>query len=222
MTMTTQRPEGVLPTTDVFVVPPPADLERDIRFAVVMYGGVSLAVYMGGIARELHGMVTATAAGTQGDLGASWGQGTGPIYRLLSWLLGDRDKRLPEVAEALRTARKNGDSGRVGKCVEGLPGEEDRRVRFLIDIISGTSAGGMNGVFLAKALANDAPLDPLDKMWLNVADLSTLLYDGVGGECDLPAGQCPPSSAQWPAHLLKAARGPSGDDLVKAPTLSGA
>lgn len=35
--------------------------QREIRFAVVMYGGVSLAVYMNGIAQELLRMVRATA-----------------------------------------------------------------------------------------------------------------------------------------------------------------
>ena len=39
--------------------------EREIRFGVVMYGGVSLAIYMNGIAQELLRMVRATAA--EGD-----------------------------------------------------------------------------------------------------------------------------------------------------------
>jgi predicted acylesterase/phospholipase RssA len=34
------------------------------------------------------------------------------------------------------------------------------RSRFVVDIISGTSAGGLNGVFLATALANDTPRRP--------------------------------------------------------------
>ena len=33
----------------------------EVRFAVVMYGGVSLAVYMSGIAQELLRMVRASA-----------------------------------------------------------------------------------------------------------------------------------------------------------------
>src|SRR5437763_9635606 len=35
--------------------------EREIRFAVVMYGGVSLAIYINGVAQELLSMVRATA-----------------------------------------------------------------------------------------------------------------------------------------------------------------
>jgi hypothetical protein len=34
---------------------------QEIRFAVVLYGGVSLAVYINGVARELFSLVRATA-----------------------------------------------------------------------------------------------------------------------------------------------------------------
>src|SRR3954452_23469419 len=40
------------------------------------------------------------------------------------------------------------------------------RPRVAIDIISGTSAGGINGVCLAKSLALDAPQDGLRDLWL--------------------------------------------------------
>jgi len=33
------------------------DVEREVRFAVVMYGGVSLAIYINGVAQELLDMV---------------------------------------------------------------------------------------------------------------------------------------------------------------------
>ena len=36
-------------------------LEKETRFAVVMYGGVSLAIYINGVAQELYSMVRATA-----------------------------------------------------------------------------------------------------------------------------------------------------------------
>ena len=35
--------------------------ERELRLAVVMYGGVSLAVYMNGVTKELLNLVRATA-----------------------------------------------------------------------------------------------------------------------------------------------------------------
>src|SRR5207253_10629849 len=37
------------------------DFRQEVRFAVVMYGGVSLAIYINGIAQELLRMVRATA-----------------------------------------------------------------------------------------------------------------------------------------------------------------
>ena len=41
--------------------PQSADYTQEIRFAVVMYGGVSLAVYINGVSQELLRMVRATA-----------------------------------------------------------------------------------------------------------------------------------------------------------------
>src|SRR4051812_393168 len=40
---------------------PRFDLEQEVRFAVVMYGGVSLAIYINGVAQELFRLVRATA-----------------------------------------------------------------------------------------------------------------------------------------------------------------
>ena len=40
---------------------PGLDYKKEIRFAVVMYGGVSLAIYINGVAQELLRMVKATA-----------------------------------------------------------------------------------------------------------------------------------------------------------------
>jgi hypothetical protein len=42
----------------------PLNIGREIRFAVVMYGGVSLAIYINGVAQELLNMVRATAPET--------------------------------------------------------------------------------------------------------------------------------------------------------------
>src|SRR5882762_696820 len=45
-----------------------------------------------------------------------------------------------------------------------------------VDIISGTSAGGLSAAFLATALINGNPnLDPLMRLWLNKASFDTLL-----------------------------------------------
>jgi hypothetical protein len=50
-----------------------------------------------------------------------------------------------------------------------------------IDVIRGTSAGGINGVFLAMALTRDLPQDPLTTMWLQRADLRKLAHRRLPG-----------------------------------------
>src|SRR5262245_33142228 len=43
-------------------------VEREVRFAVVLYGGVSLAIYMNGIVQELYSLVRATATNPDGTM----------------------------------------------------------------------------------------------------------------------------------------------------------
>ncbi len=93
--------------------------DREVRLGVVLYGGVSLAVYIGGVVRELFDAV----------------HGRG-VYKLLRALIGSDLK---------------------------------------VDIISGTSAGGINGVLLAFALANNLELDGLAQLWREQGDLEKLM-----------------------------------------------
>ncbi|HWR00607.1 MAG TPA: patatin-like protein [Chlorobaculum sp.] len=120
-------------------------ITKEIRFAVVMYGGVSLAVYMNGIAQELLNMVRSTSLTlTKPDELT----GTASVYRNIATYL---------------SAKKN-------------HGAFDHR--FVVDIISGTSAGGINGVCLAKALVRGlGGLKALEKTWLNEGDIDKLLND---------------------------------------------
>jgi patatin-related protein len=125
--------------------------EQEIRFAVVLYGGVSLAIYMNGIAQELLRMVRASA-----DLDSTALSGTEKLYRRLAASIGSDGKHIETESDTVRS-------------------------RFVIDIISGTSAGGINGVALAKALAGRNPdLARLENVWLEEADLGKLLNDTRG------------------------------------------
>jgi patatin-related protein len=143
----------------------------EVRFAVVMYGGVSLAIYIHGVAQELLRLVQATARRTDGSNKALYGwddiqmRSSGRVYRKLSHMPGGGP--VPE--------------GRL---------DEPGPVRFVVDILSGTSAGGINGVFLAKALANQQELGPLQDLWLSQGDIGTLLNDRV----TLPGKQNAPQS----------------------------
>jgi patatin-related protein len=118
--------------------------KQEIRFAVVLYGGVSLAIYIHGVAQELLRLVRATSGA---DL--------------------TEDKVAQLYSEISREVRHQNDSR--NSCP----------TRFVIDILSGTSAGGINAIFLAKAIAiRSENLNLLRQTWLNVADMGQLLNTG--------------------------------------------
>jgi patatin-related protein len=170
---------------------PDDDVLREVRFAVVMYGGVSLAIYIHGVSRELFHLVRATARRPD-EAGADAGRpvvapialtGSERVYRKLSHLLALQEQKQPiPTGEELENR------------VADYP-ESAGPVRFVIDIISGTSAGGINGVFLAKALANEQKIESLRNLWLEDGDLVRLLNDARlrEGMPDLPL-QKPPQS----------------------------
>jgi patatin-related protein len=124
--------------------PGPLEAVRELRLAVVCYGGVSLAIYLHGVTKELHKLVVASAA-FEADPDRNpfdRGRTTERVY----WEL------LKELSER----------GGV-------------RTRVVVDVISGTSAGGINGVFLAKALAHDLSQDALRDLWFAQGDIARLL-----------------------------------------------
>ncbi len=119
---------------------------REIRFAVVMYGGVSLAIYINGVAQELFKMVRATARKQYATLGR------------------------PETSEYLVPDEELKGSEPVYRRLG-----EELKASFVVDILSGTSAGGINAVFLAKALANDQPMDLLKELWVKEGNIDLLI-----------------------------------------------
>ena len=160
------------------------DYTKEVRFAVVMYGGVSLAIYINGVAQELLHMVRSTAKG-----GAKL-SGTEKVYRRISYLLAQEGKR------------SNTDAGNEQ---DGSP-----PTRFLVDIVSGTSAGGINGVFLAKALANGQDIDSLEGLWIEQGEIQQLLNDTTSIEHPLELQDPPQSllnSQRMYLELLKALDG---------------
>ncbi|HEY0405283.1 MAG TPA: patatin-like protein [Pyrinomonadaceae bacterium] len=136
----------------------PVDFTQEIRFAVVMYGGSSLAIYMNGVAQELLRLVRATAP--QRDM-------SGP-------LLADDDAKLGGSGQVYREL---GQRLSRGDNSLSMPRDKTLRTRFVIDILSGTSAGGINAVFLAKALANDQDMQQLKDLWVETADIDVLIND---------------------------------------------
>lgn len=128
--------------------------EKELRLALVLYGGVSLAVYMFGVCREIAKLTRASKL-------------------LYDFPVGRRpDARYPGTA---------GDSEEIYfDLLRRL--SVNTELRVIVDIIAGASAGGINGVFLARALAHDLPLEPLRELWLDNADVTRLMEaDALAG-----------------------------------------
>ena len=102
----------------------PADIQRQIRIGLVLYGGVALAIYIYGVAVEFLRLVRASEG----------------------------------VEENAYTSLL-----------------KRAKAKATIDIISGTSAGGINGVALAKALTQGLGMEALRSAWVHEVDLARLM-----------------------------------------------
>jgi predicted acylesterase/phospholipase RssA len=123
------QPEPVTdPTAAAPEAPTPAEFE-ELRIAMALNGGVSLAVWMGGCAVELDEARRADPGGN--------GEG---VYEVLSRCFGRR---------------------------------------LVIDILTGASAGGINGALLGAAMVKQRQLDTefVRNRWLELGDLSQILRD---------------------------------------------
>lgn len=128
--------------------------EKELRLGVVLTGGVSLALYMHGVSRELLKLIRASRAFHARDR---------------------NDGAFPEAYsdEAGTTARTSDTEAVYFDLLKQLAPELD--LRIMIDIISGASAGGVNGIMLARALAHDLNLEPHRDLWLENADVLHLI-----------------------------------------------
>jgi patatin-related protein len=174
--------------------------EREIRFATVIYGGVSLAIYINGIVQEMLHLVRSTAIDKNSGKPIPW-ENLKPVervYRTLSTMVGKPARETAAAATPREHPRRSHRPGTAGLCadfttskgyasiaemVDGRLKSGDTiehhpiRTRFVVDVLSGTSAGGINAIFLAKALVSNLSLDSLAEMWILDADLDELLND---------------------------------------------
>ncbi|WP_417774026.1 patatin-like protein [Stappia sp.] len=168
----------------------------ELRLALVLYGGVSLAVYMHGITREFLSLVRASRR-----LEAHRGNGKDrqPGGRR-------RATRIDPLAHADPLAAGHGgavgEGGNAGAAdlAASVPGEAPQAdepsvaayaellalfrpkadLRVVVDVISGASAGGVNGIMLGRALAHNLSLEQHRDLWLENADVTRLAGDPVG------------------------------------------
>jgi patatin-related protein len=130
--------------------------EKELRLALVCYGGVSLAVYMYGVTREIQKLLFASQQlHNLRDIDARRGTKAANIFKHF-------DREIDSEIGYFDLLQE------IGQHLE---------LRVMVDIIAGASAGGINGVFLAQAIAQNASLDSLRDMWLKNADIEELLDD---------------------------------------------
>jgi len=113
---------------------------QEIRFAVAMSGGVSLAVWMGGVAREMNLLQQASnlRQAQKVPSGTDWDDKCRQLYLNLTDLLD---------------------------------------VTVTTDVLSGTSAGGINAALLGLASVTGMDLGELCALWLNAGAMDILLRD---------------------------------------------
>lgn len=128
--------------------------EKELRIALVCFGGVSLAVYMHGISKEILKLVRASSA----------------LHRI-----SDRSERLgASFFDRFDASDSEYDTEQfyfellrdVGRAVD---------LRVVVDIIAGASAGGIVGTMLARALSHDLRMEAMRDLWLDNADVTVLL-----------------------------------------------
>lgn len=134
--------------------------EKELRFALVCYGGVSLAVYEHGITKEILNLVRASQA-YHSAVDAATKQREEYTFEAIR-----ADGEAHSTEEAYFDALKVIGAGRLD-------------LRVIVDVIAGASAGGVNGVVLARALAHDLSLEPITHLWLNEADIEHLMAPEV-------------------------------------------
>ncbi len=175
------------------------EVVKEIRFAVVMYGGVSLAIYINGVAQELLRMVRATAVVESGGGEiVEWQFRDGELdetersYRALACLLGDREL-LKKFAPRIKD--KNSWEAVQAELNHQIKERKSVKiVRFVVDIMSGSSAGGINAIYLSKALVSGQNINKLENLWIEEGNFSSLLNDAESiDKTKLLLSQEPPS-----------------------------
>ena len=128
--------------------------EKELRIALVCFGGVSLAIYMHGISKEILKLVRASS-----KLHAIADRARRAKASYFDF--ADRDDPEYDTEDVYFELLRE-----IGRKVE---------LRVVVDIIAGASAGGINGTMLARALSHDLPMDGLRDLWLANADVTVLL-----------------------------------------------
>jgi patatin-related protein len=127
--------------------------KKELRLAVVIYGGASLAIYMHGVTKELLKLVRASKVlhemGVERAANSTYAEG--PDNRA-----ADTEAVYFELLKQINLKQ---------------------HFRVVVDVIAGASAGAINGLMLAKALVDDSLVDAQTSHWLTDADIDYLSRD---------------------------------------------
>jgi patatin-related protein len=160
--------------------------EKELRIALVCFGGASLAIYMHGITKEILKLARASSALHTITVRAK---------RSTSAFFDVRDRSDPEFdTEAIYFDLLRD----IGRTVD---------LRVIVDIVAGASAGGINGIMLARALSHDLPMGRLRDLWLENADVAELLASEAKAHI----------SSKWILRPLFWAAGLTGTGLISDP-----
>jgi patatin-related protein len=130
-------------------------LTQTIRLATTMTGGVSLAIWMGGVARELNLLSQAS----------TWRQS----LRATSPIPTAGESTTPD--DAVRRLYL--------KLIDLLD------VSVSVDVLSGTSAGGINAALLGLSRVRGLDLGELRDLWINIGSMEQLLREPT--DSDFPS-----------------------------------
>jgi patatin-related protein len=127
--------------------------EKELRLALVCYGGISLAVYMHGITKEVLKLARAS--------------------RLFHSNPDRTQREQARFADLKGKIPDEVDTEEVYFDLLKAIGEK-LDLRVVVDSIAGASAGGINGIILARALAHDLSIDHMRSAWIDEADIVRL------------------------------------------------
>jgi patatin-related protein len=130
--------------------------EKELRLALVCFGGISLAVYIHGVTKEILHLARASRTyHADPDLKGR--------ESLRYDAAGDAAYATPDTEPVYLDLLKA-----IGRGLD---------LRVVVDVIAGASAGGINGIILARALGHDLPIDHLRDLWLKEADVTELMAE---------------------------------------------
>ena len=143
----------------------------EVKLATVFYGGVSLAVYMYGQTMEIFNLLKAAS-----------------LFQAST----AKQNPVEPAPEELQ-----GTVGVYYRLMHKILDVYGIELLVSIDILSGTSAGGINAISLAKAIACGADLSSVRSVWLKEADWSRLVFSPEAQRYNKPTRACLPPLGRY-------------------------